>query len=142
MPRNLSRERFMYSLVGPGDAPRRSRPILSVTLIVPERRIAFPALVDSGADINVIPYSLGLALGLNWNDSRVGPTLTGKFANIETRLIVLPAVVGSFAPIDLVFTWMAQDTGPVILGQMNFFREFNVFFFGAEGAFELEKATP
>uniref|UniRef100_UPI00286BD019 hypothetical protein n=1 Tax=Armatimonas sp. TaxID=1872638 RepID=UPI00286BD019 len=107
-----------------------------------ERRISFPALVDSGADINVIPYSLGLALGLNWNDSRIGPTLTGKFANIETRLIVLPAVVGNFAPIDLVFTWMAQDTGPVILGQMNFFREFNVYFYGVESIFELERATP
>jgi hypothetical protein len=142
MSGNLSRERFSYSLVGPEDAPRRSRPILSVTLIVPERRISFPALVDSGADINVIPYSLGLALGLNWNDSRIGPTLTGKFANIETRLIVLPTVVGNFVPIDLVFTWMAQDTGPVILGQMNFFREFNVYFYGAESFFELERATP
>ena len=142
MPGNLSRERFLYSRVGPEDAPRRSRPILSVILIVRERRISFPALVDSGADINVIPYSLGLALGLSWDDSRIGPTLTGKFANIETRLIILPVVVGNFSSTDLVFTWMAQDTGPVILGQMNFFREFNVYFFGDESAFELERATP
>ncbi len=42
----LSRERFSYSLVGPEDAPRRPRPILSLTLIVSERRISFPALVD------------------------------------------------------------------------------------------------
>ena len=137
----LNRERFSYSLVGPEDAPRRPRPILSLTLIVPERRISFPALVDSGADINVIPHSLGLALGLSWADSRVGPTLTGKFANIETRLVVLTALVGNFPTVDLVFTWMAQDTGPVILGQMNFFREFNVCFFGDENVFELERVT-
>ena len=130
----LNRERFSYSLVGPEDAPRRPRPILSLTLIV-------PALVDSGADINVIPHSLGLALGLSWADSRVGPTLTGKFANIETRLVVLTALVGNFPTVDLVFTWMAQDTGPVILGHMNFFREFNVCFFGAENVFELERVT-
>lgn len=73
----LSRERFSYSLVGPEDAPRRPRPILSLTLIVSERRISFPALVDSGADINVLSYSLGLALGLSWADSSCGSDCTG-----------------------------------------------------------------
>ena len=142
MPEKSEYERFSYTAVSVVGGAQRLRPILPVVFSTSECRITFPCLVDSGADINVLPYSLGLALGLNWESAPAGPTLGGKFAQSETRLLILPTQIGKFASVDLVFAWISVDIGPIILEQVNFFCEFNVYFYGAESVFELERVTP
>ena len=141
MPKKSEYERFSYTAVSVAGGVQRLRPILSVVFSTSERRITFPCLVDSGADINVLPYSLGLALGLNWESTPAGPILGGKFLQTETRLIVLPTQIGKSSLVDLVFAWISVDIGPVILGQMNFFKEFNVCFLGSDDAFELARKS-
>jgi hypothetical protein len=58
---------------------------------------------------------------------------------VEARVVVLSAVVGSFPPVRLAFGWARTDTIPVILGQVNFFLEFDVCFFRARGLFEVRQ---
>ncbi len=47
-----------------------SRPLLPVTLKEPGSTVESLALVDSGADVNVLPWSLGLRPGLAWNPNK------------------------------------------------------------------------
>ena len=63
--------------------------------------------------------------------------LSGNLASVEARIVVLSAVVGSFAPVRLAFAWAHTDAVSVILGQVNFFLEFDVCFFRSRSVFEV-----
>jgi hypothetical protein len=111
-------------------------PILPLTLIA-RLSVATDGLVDSGAAVNVLPYALGVQLGFDWEQHSHSVELSGNLAAVEARVVVLSAVVGTFPPVRLAFAWAQTDGVSVILGQVNFFLEFDVCFFGSRGLFEL-----
>jgi hypothetical protein len=98
-------------------------------------------LLDTGAAVNVLPYSLGLQLGAVWEQQTTPVRLRGNLANYEARGVVLLGPVGQFAPVRLVFAWTATDDVPVILGMMNFFLEYDVCFYRSRLYFELRPAS-
>ena len=100
-------------------------------------RVAAMGLVDSGAAINVLPYSLGAALGFDWNQQLKKVELTGNLVSVEARVIVVSAVFGSFSPVQLAFAWAESDNMSMILGQVNFFMEFDVCLFRTRSFFEI-----
>jgi hypothetical protein len=130
--------RFPYQLPSPGLGPVGARPILPFTLSSPTASLTVEGLVDSGAAVNVLPHSVGLRLGLNWNKLPFATTLSGALANVPSRGVVLEAVVATFAPVRLAFAWTQSDGMPVLLGQLNFFVEIEVCFFHAQSAFEVK----
>jgi hypothetical protein len=83
----------------------------------------------------VLPYTLGVQLGFDWDQQTRSVQLSGNLASVDARVIVLSAVVGSFAPVRLAFAWARTDKVSVILGQVNFFMEFDVCFFRSRGLF-------
>jgi hypothetical protein len=89
--------------------------------------IQVTALVDSGSDVNVLPYDVGVALGVRWEDARIPLDLGGK-QNLEARALLVSGLVQPFDSVDLVFAWTRSNSTPVILGQTNFFAEFDVCF--------------
>jgi hypothetical protein len=111
-------------------------PMLPLTLIGSES-VAASGLVDSGAAVNVLPYALGVQLGLDWEQQTRPVELSGNLASVEARVVVLSAVVGSFPSVRLAFAWARTDVISVILGQVNFFLEFDVCFFRSRGLFEV-----
>ncbi len=58
-------------------------------------------------------------------------------AGIEARVLIATAQIGSFAPVRMAFAWANADSMPLILGQTNFFQEFDVCFFRARSVFEI-----
>lgn len=46
-------------------------PIVDVSLSYRGRTISVPALVDSGAALNILPYDYGLELGFIWEEQQV-----------------------------------------------------------------------
>ena len=64
--------------------------------------------------------------------------LTGNLAQSEARAIVLTATLGRFPPVRLAFAWTRNNLVPVILGQVNFFMEFDVCFYRSRLAFEIK----
>jgi hypothetical protein len=94
--------------------------------------------VDSGAAINVLPYALGMQLGFDWAEQTRSVELSGNLAAVEARVVVLSAVVGNVPPVRLAFAWAQTDGLSVILGQVNFFLEFDVCFFRSRGLFEVK----
>ena len=112
-------------------------PMLPLTLIGVQSRVT-SGLVDSGAAINVLPYGLGGELGFVWDQQTQAIELSGNLAPVEARVLVLSAVVGSFPPVRLAFAWARTDAVSVILGQVNFFMEFDVCFFRSRDVFEVK----
>jgi hypothetical protein len=94
-------------------------------------------LLDSGAAINVLPYRMGLELGAVWEQQKVFVPLSGNLATIEARALVLSARIGDFPVVSLAFAWAESDAIPILLGQMNFFLEFDVCFHRSLASFEV-----
>jgi hypothetical protein len=111
--------------------------MLPLTLIGRES-VATSGLVDSGSTVNVLPYALGLQLGFEWDQQTQSVELSGNLAAVEARVVVLTAVVGSFPPVRLALAWARTDTISLILGQVNFFLEFDVCFFRSRAVFEVQ----
>lgn len=97
-------------------------------------------MLDSGATVNVLPFSLGVRLGAVWDAQTTRVTLTGNLARQEARAVLVQARVAHFAAITLVFAWTRADNVPLLLGQMNFFGQFDVCFHRTRRQFELEPA--
>jgi Aspartyl protease len=119
-----------------GDGPA-AMPVIPLTLRANGRTLEIEALLDTGASVNVLPYDVGLALGLNWEQETVAVELAGNLATAPARAVVAMAQLEDFTPKRLVFAWSQNSGFRTILGQMNFFMEFNVCFFRGNGVFEL-----
>jgi len=116
-------------------------PYLPVALSLEKRIIQVEALLDSGASVNVLPYTIGLQLGAIWDAQTTPLQLAGNLARAEARGLLVMAQIASFEPIRLVFAWTRSDNIPVIMGQMNFFQTFNVCFFRSQFTFEIQLNT-
>jgi hypothetical protein len=114
------------------------RPILPFRLSHNEQNIEIDALVDTGATVNVLPYDIGEALRLQWPEQSRPVVLTGNLARYEARGVLLIGYIGQFTPVELIFAWTRAQGIPLLLGQVNFFAEFDVCFFNARGVFEVQ----
>lgn len=87
--------------------------------------------------VNVLPYRLGQDLGATWEAQATPLQLTGNLAQYEAKALLVSAVIGQFEPIQLVFAWTRAEEVPLLLGQVNFFVEFDACFYRSQLAFEL-----
>jgi hypothetical protein len=110
--------------------------MLPLTLAA-QNSIATQGLLDTGAAVNVLPYASGLQLGFDWNKQTAPVQLSGNLAAVEARVVVVSAAVGGFPRARLAFAWAKSDAVPIILGQVNFFMEFDVCFFRSRGIFDV-----
>jgi ABC-type uncharacterized transport system permease subunit len=133
---NAPAEQFPYVARDPALGNASLAPMLPLTLIA-GRSIVATGLLDSGAAVDVLPHSLGLQLGFDWDQQSQSVALSGNLAAVEARVIVISGVVGNFAPVRLAFAWAKTDAVSVILGQVNFFLEFDVCFFRSRQVFEV-----
>lgn len=133
---NTSSQQFPYVPRDPSLANASLAPILPLTLIG-SQSVGTTGLLDSGAAINVLPYALGGQLGFVWQQQTRSVELSGNLASVEARVVVLSAVVANFPPVRLAFGWARTDDVSVILGQVNFFMEFDICFFRNRGVFEI-----
>ena len=134
-------ERFPYVPRDPSLGTASLAPLLPFTLTA-SVSVAVSGLLDSGAAINVLPYSLGIALGFDWDSQTIPVQLSGNLSAVEARVIDLSATVGTFPPVRLAFAWAKEDRIPIILGQVNFFLEFDVCFLRSRKEFEIRAKTP
>jgi hypothetical protein len=135
-------EQFPYTDRNPASGGVDLMPDLPVMLRHRGISVSAVGLVDSGASISVLPYALGVRLGFDWNAQRARITLVGTLAQVETRGIVVEAVVGQLPVVRLALAWANSDQVPFLLGQYNFFQAFDVIFRRSGGVFEIRVPTP
>lgn len=114
------------------------RPFLPVRIRYRQNEIEAMALVDSGSDINVLPYQLGLNLGADWASREYFQELQGIGGGVAAKRLVADLYVEAWPSIRQIFAWARDDDMPVILGQMNFFHEVDVCFHSSQHYFEVD----
>jgi hypothetical protein len=129
--------RVKYSTTSPIQNEFDSLPRLSLILQLDNRSIEAIGLVDSGATVNVLPYELGLELGAVWDNRKAIIQLAGNLSNQPAIPFSITAKISNFAPTQLVFAWVNRPNTPLILGQTNFFLEFDVCFYRSRLEFEV-----
>lgn len=133
--------RFPYTITAPTQNEFDSLPRLPLTLQLDHRPVEAVGLVDSGATVNVLPYDTGLQLGGLWEDRKATIKLAGNLGGVAAQPIFVMATIGDLSPIRLVFAWSRSNNVSLILGQMNFFMEFEVCFFRKQREFEIKLAA-
>lgn len=113
----------------------KQRPMLPLKLSVVSKSISVLALVDSGADVNVLPWSVGLNLRLNWNVNKATIRVAGVPQGAAAMPVLIDAEFGDMGSVTLAFAWCQSDAVSLVLGQTNFFMEFDVFSFDRVGNF-------
>jgi hypothetical protein len=129
--------RFKYSTINSTQNEFDSLPRIPLLLRRGDRSIEALGLVDSGATVNVLPYELGLELGAVWDDRKAIIQLAGNLSSQPATPLSLTAEIADFQPTQLVFAWVRNPSVPLILGQTNFFLEFDVFFYRSKLEFEI-----
>lgn len=103
-------------------------PTIPLILSYADSFISAIAMLDSGSTVNLLPYDIGLQLGAIWDEQTFRLPLAGNLARIEARGLFVQVQIGNLEPVRLAFTWAQASQVPLILGQTNFFREFDVCF--------------
>ena len=131
--------RFPYVEVDPSLGAVSAMPYLPIRLIHNQQEVLVSALVDSGATLNVLPYDIGQQLGAVWAQQTVPVRLSGNLAACDARALLVTAQVADFPAVRLAFAWTNSNDLPVILGQINFFLEFDVCFLRSRLLFEIRQ---
>ena len=133
---------FPFASKGTGGPVPDLAPILPIRLSRGQVAIDVIGLIDSGADISVLPFTIGLQFGVDWNSLVVPCFVGGSAGRIPGKMLLLTGAIATFPPVQLVFAWVQSDTVPLILGQTNFFMEFDVCFFRSQNSFQIQPRTP
>lgn len=131
-----------YSTTSPTQNEFDSLPRLPLLLHRENRRIDTIGLVDSGATVSVLSYELGLELGGIWDDRKAIIQLAGNLGNQPAMPFSAIAQIEEFSPTELIFAWVKRPNTPLILGQTNFFLEFDVCFYRSKMTFEVKPKSP
>ena len=130
-------ERFAFTAAHSELGEASLLPHLPITLVYQGLSVAGMGLLDTGATVNVLPYAMGIELGAVWEPQATSVRLTGNLAQFEAHPLIVSALVSRFDSIRLVFAWTRADHIPLILGQVNFFMEFDVCFYRSQQIFEI-----
>ena len=134
--------RIPYSGVGNVPQAISLMPRLSLRLHLGNLYTDVNGLIDSGASVNVLPYSVGAALGANWDDQPQLASLGGNLSVVEVRALAVTAYhpdLTNSDGVELLFAWARTDNSPILFGQINFFLQFDVCFFRQEQIFEISR---
>jgi hypothetical protein len=106
----------------------KALPTIPIILSYADSSVSPNALLDTGSTVNLLPYAIGLQLGAIWEEQTVCLPLAGNLATVEARGLFVHVQIGNLEPVRLAFAWAKASQVPLILGQTNFFREFDVCF--------------
>lgn len=131
-------ERFDFTAAHGAEGESALLPLPPLTLHYEDRSTDVQGLLDTGATINVLPYRVGIELGAVWRQDATSLRLGGNLAQHEAQPLILSAQVGTSPIVRLAFAWTRTDEVPLILGQINFFMEFDVCFYRSRRTFEVQ----
>ena len=105
------------------------RPVADIELLGKDKDWYWvTAYIDSGADISIIPYSLGLSMGFEIKKDKI-IELTGAGGREIPTLIIKTKIKFSKNIIrDAEIGWALIETVPILLGRHTLFETFNITF--------------
>jgi hypothetical protein len=131
--------RFRYSTTDPAQNEFDSLPRVPIVLRSGEFSVESVGLVDSGATVSVLPYETGVRLGMTYEVKNAVVRLSGSLGGEPAIPVISFATIGDVSPVRLVFAWTRRNDVPLVLGQTNFFMQFDVHFYRSKFEFEITR---
>ena len=118
-------------------------PLIDIQLSSGSNGLVVSALVDSGSSLNILPFDVGIELGLIWEQQSFPIDLGGVLKDSQAYGVLLRAQIADLEPTRLAFAWVNKPSSEVrpLLGQVNFFQEYDVHFYGNQKFFEIDLKT-
>jgi hypothetical protein len=129
--------RFKYSTRDPAQLESDALPWLPLVLRVGTQAVETVGLVDSGAPVKVLPFEWGVKLGSAWDDRKAILRLSGSLGRQPAVPIFAITEIDGLPAVRLAFAWIKEPGAPLILGQTNFFMEFDAYFYRSKLEFEI-----
>ena len=129
--------RFRYSTIHFEHTEYDSLARVPLLLQNEDKQSTVLGVVDSGSTLNILPYSVEIELGAIWNPTRATLRLSGNLGGLLAYPLALTATIGEYPPARLLFAWVQNNDVPILLGQTNFFQEFEVRFYRWKMEFEV-----
>jgi hypothetical protein len=132
----MSAQHFPYTPIPPFS---RGMPVVTVRLAHEACSLITPALVDSGAAMNLLPFECGEELGFVWKEQRLALPMGGLLPDAKAFAVPVQLTLDPFPPVELAFAWtnVSHAKLRVLLGQVNFFQYFTITFMAYNNHFEI-----
>jgi hypothetical protein len=85
-----------------------------------------------------LSFNIGISLGARWDNQKAVIPLAGNLRQSLAQPLLLTAKIGVYPDAQLAFAWVRHNDIPLILGQTNFFAEFDVAFYRSRFEFEVK----
>lgn len=108
-------ERFPYQAATNDFGEKGLVPSIPITLSNKGRSLLVNGLIDTGAAVNVLPYSVGIRLGYIWDRNKPSLRLAGNLGRFDAQGILIQATVASLPTVELAFAWSEVDQVPLLL---------------------------
>ena len=110
------------------------RPVADIELLGKDKDWYWvTAYIDSGADISLIPYSLGLSMGFEIKKDEIIELTGAGGREIPTIMIKTKIKFTKDIFRDAEIGWALIETVPILLGRHTLFETFNITFKEKEG---------
>ncbi len=98
----MTMHRFPYTAMPPFSG---GMPVVNVHLTHEACSLITPALVDSGAAMNLLPFEYGEQLGFVWEEQRLSLPMGGLLPDANAFAVPVILTLDPFPPIELAFAW-------------------------------------
>ena len=126
--------------------PRGRTPVAStvdvpLTLELGAESVSVIGRLEPMAAVSVIPHGVGLRLGATWTGHTVPIAVPGRRTAVLAAPLTVRGTVAPFPPVILFFAWADTDKVPLVLGQTNFFQQYDICFHLARSHVEVRPAA-
>ncbi len=109
------------------------RPVADIRLQTRKGKwIKYEAFIDSGADITIIPYSVGKYIGFEMKEENLVQFQGVAGKNVPTILTKVRMRIGD-VELEPRVAWALIEEAPPLLGRLDIFDRFNITFKEREG---------
>jgi hypothetical protein len=115
------------------------RPVADVVLERGEFRVEIPMYIDSGADISMIPYRFGKALGFKQEEEYYIQEVKGiSGAGIPYSIKEITLILND-RKLKARIAWALVEEVPMLMGRMDIFNKFRIIFDEKKGWIDFEE---
>ncbi|MBI5575945.1 MAG: hypothetical protein HY896_06225 [Deltaproteobacteria bacterium] len=121
-----------------GSLGRVLRPVADVVLENRQVKVEVPMYVDSGADLSVIPFRFGKALGFKQGGKNEIRELKGISGAGVPYVLKTVTLVMNGVRLKVRMAWALVEEVPMLMGRMDVFNKFRVVFDEKRGCIDFE----
>jgi len=115
------------------------RPVAEVILERDGLTVSMPMYIDSGADVSVIPFRLGRALGFKQEENDVIRELKGIGGASVPYILKSVTLVLNEKKLKIRIAWALLEEVSMLMGRMDIFNKFRVVFDERNGWIDFEE---